>query len=266
MPSVQSSWSISSQSSPGIRLGAGIAVIALHLAVVAAIYSAREVKPQLPEAEAIMVSVVEAPQPQVAKADPVPQPPQPPVEQPPPPPPEPEVQPDPDPAPDVKPDPDPEPVIEHPPVPAPKPKPKPRPLPKPQTPPAKPVDTPPPPPPPAVAASAPEGAATPQAPRQGPPHDQPDLVSNIEYQGEGPRLVYPLASKRMNEEGRVMVLAVINTQGLVDKVTVVSSSGYPRLDDAALDAVRQVRFKPYTRNGVAYPVQARIPCVFNLRN
>jgi protein TonB len=230
--------------------------------------SLQDTPPELPPlAEAIMVSVVEAPELQQAKADTPepPQPPQPPVEQPPPPP-DPVVKPDPtpDPEPAVEPDPEPEPVIEHPPVPAPKPKPKPKPQPKPQPVQPKPVETPPAPPPPPT--GTPEGTSTPQAPRQGPPKDQPELVSNISYQGAGPQAVYPLASQRQRETGRVMVLVVINPEGNIEKATVVSSSGYSRLDQAALEALRRVRFRPYMRNGVAYTVQAKIPFDFNMRN
>jgi protein TonB len=234
--------------------------------------STQEVAPVPPESQPIMVSVVEAPVPQVAKAPDTPEPPKPEVQ--PPAPPEPQVQPEPDPAPPEKaePEPEPEPVIEKPPVPAPKPKPKPKPKPQPkskphpvkETPPPKPVEQPP--APPSPPAGTPDGATTTQAPRQGPPRDQPVTVSNIEYLGPGPAPVYPMASKRRREEGRVTVLVVIDTQGTIEKATVVSSSGFPRLDEAALDALRRVRFKPYTRNGVAYTVQARIPFDFNIRN
>jgi protein TonB len=274
MPRNKSGWSTSSKSSLGIRLTAAVTVVALHAIVAAGMLSTEEVKPVLPESQPIMVSVVEAPVPQVAKAPETEQPPQPAVQPPPPPQPEPEVKPEPEPDPTppekIEPTPEPEPVVEKPPVPAPQPKPKPKPKPKPrppvqQAPAPKPVEQPPT-PTPTPPAGAPEGATATQAPRQGPPRDQPETVSNIEYLGPGPAPVYPAASKRRREEGRVMVLVVVSPQGLVEKATVVSSSGYPRLDEAALEALRRVRFKPYTRNGVAYTVQARIPFDFNIRN
>ncbi len=213
-----------------------------------------------------MVSLIDAPVPQVAKAEPTPEPPQPVVE-PPPPEPEPVVEPDPEPEPEVKPEPEPEPepVVEKPPMPAPKPKPKPKPKPqpkpqpkqevKPETPP---VQTPP--------AGAVDGAQATQSPQQGPPPDQPVLVSSIEFQGARPMPSYPMASRRMREEGRVLVLVEINTQGLVDRATIDTSSGFPRLDESALTAARKAKFKPYTRNGVAYPAKAKIPFDFVMRN
>ena len=53
-----------------------------------------------------------------------------------------------------------------------------------------------------------------------------------------------MASRRMREEGRVVVLVEINNQGLVVSARVDSSSGSPRLDEAALTAIRKARFKP----------------------
>jgi protein TonB len=77
---------------------------------------------------------------------------------------------------------------------------------------------------------------------------------------------YPMASRRMREEGRVLVLVEINTQGLVDRATIDTSSGFPRLDESALTAARKAKFKPYTRNGVAYAAKAKIPFDFVMRN
>lgn len=265
MPSFQRGLNSSPPSSIGIRLGAGLAVVALHAAVVYAIYLAPENRPELEEPEAIMVSVVDAPIPQVAKADPTPEVPQPVTETPPEP--QPEIEPDPEPEPEVKPEPEPEPepVVEKPPMPAPKPKPKPKPKPQPkqevkpepkqETPP---VETPP--------AGAAEGAKTTQAPRQGPPPDQILQESQIEFLGARPMPNYPMASRRMREEGRVVVLVEINPQGLVERATIDASSGFPRLDESALAAARKARMKPYTRNGVAYPAKAKITFDFVMRN
>ena len=83
MPSLQPGWNSSSRSSFGIRAGAGLAVVALHAAVIGAIFLAPESRPELEEPEAIMVSVVDAPVPQIAKAEPIPEVQQPVVETPP---------------------------------------------------------------------------------------------------------------------------------------------------------------------------------------
>ena len=64
--------------------------------------------------------------------------------------------------------------------------------------------------------------------------------------------VYPMASKRLREEGRVVVLVEISTQGLVDRASIDTSSGFSRLDESALAAAAQGPLQTLTRNGVAY--------------
>ena len=64
----------------------------------------------------------------------------------------------------------------------------------------------------------------------------------------------------------MVVLVKSTTRGLVVSARVDSSSGSPRLDEAALTAIRKARFKPYTRNGVAYAAKAKIPFDFVMRN
>lgn len=44
------------------------------------------------------------------------------------------------------------------------------------------------------------------------------------------------------------------------------SSGFPRLDESALAAVRAVRFAPYLDRGVAAVVWTTVPIVFELAN
>lgn len=117
MPSFQHGSNASSPSSSiGLRAGAGLVVLALHAAVVGAIFMAPPEAPKLEQPETIMVSVIEAPVAQVAKAEePAPEAPQPVVE----PPPEPQAEPEPETKPDPEPEPEPEPVVEKPPMPAP---------------------------------------------------------------------------------------------------------------------------------------------------
>ena len=57
---------------------------------------------------------------------------------------------------------------------------------------------------------------------------------------------------------------IITTQGTVGELWIKTSSGHERLDKAALDAVRKVKFKPYTENGIAYRAIADIPFDFVL--
>ncbi|MBC7983646.1 MAG: energy transducer TonB [Candidatus Obscuribacterales bacterium] len=54
--------------------------------------------------------------------------------------------------------------------------------------------------------------------------------------------LYPPASRRFDEEGMVLVKLTVAANGRVIDAAVQTSSGYPRLDQAALEAVRTWRF------------------------
>ena len=59
---------------------------------------------------------------------------------------------------------------------------------------------------------------------------------------------YPLASKKLREQGLVVVRLCVNQQGIVDEVDIYKSSGFPGLDHSALKALAQWRFTPIAIN------------------
>lgn len=65
---------------------------------------------------------------------------------------------------------------------------------------------------------------------------------------------YPLLSRRMDEEGSVILRVELDEQGTVSTARVATSSGFARLDEAALSAVRTWRCTPAQRDG--QPVRA----------
>lgn len=60
---------------------------------------------------------------------------------------------------------------------------------------------------------------------------------------------YPSASRIRNEQGRVTLTVQIGPTGAVTEAAVQVSAGYPALDRAALEAVRNWRFEPALRDG-----------------
>ena len=61
---------------------------------------------------------------------------------------------------------------------------------------------------------------------------------------------YPAASRRMGEEGRVVLELYVDASGDVTKGRIAQSSGFPRLDKTALiHAKRKWHFLPALRNG-----------------
>jgi periplasmic protein TonB len=79
---------------------------------------------------------------------------------------------------------------------------------------------------------------------------------------ESPPPDYPRLSVRMNEQGKVVLRVELGEDGSVANVEVKTSSGYKRLDAAALNAVKTWRCKPAMRNGVAVRATALQPFNF----
>jgi len=75
---------------------------------------------------------------------------------------------------------------------------------------------------------------------------------------------YPALSMRMNEQGKVVLRVELGEDGRIDKADVKISSGYRRLDDAALNTVKTWRCKPLVRNGEAVRAVALQPFNFIL--
>lgn len=96
-----------------------------------------------------------------------------------------------------------------------------------------------------------------------PPAARTVSITSVEYLVE-PVLDYPLASRRLGEQGVVQVSVLVDARGRPEDMQVLRSSGYPRLDEAALDTVRATRFRPYTEDGVARPFRVVMPLVFEL--
>ena len=76
---------------------------------------------------------------------------------------------------------------------------------------------------------------------------------------------YPLDSRRKAEEGVVVLTVLLGIDGRVADIAVAQSSGFDRLDQAALSAVRQWRWAPIVRNGAAVSVQGRVKIPFVLK-
>ncbi len=74
--------------------------------------------------------------------------------------------------------------------------------------------------------------------------------------------IYPPEAGRARIEGAVVLLAVIGKDGSVEDLRV--ESGLPILAQAAIDAVKQWRYRPYLLNGEPVEVDSRITINFTL--
>ena len=79
-----------------------------------------------------------------------------------------------------------------------------------------------------------------------------------------PAPAYPAMSRRLGEQGRVVLHVRVLANGTAAQVEVKSSSGFPRLDQAASDAVGKWRFVPSRRGDEPIDAWVLVPINFAL--
>lgn len=79
-----------------------------------------------------------------------------------------------------------------------------------------------------------------------------------------PTPIYPPLSKRLHEQGKVLLRVRVSADGTAEKIEIQVSSGASRLDNAAVDAVKQWRFIPARRGDEATAGWALVPIDFHL--
>jgi protein TonB len=93
--------------------------------------------------------------------------------------------------------------------------------------------------------------------------ETPPTIESVSYVRE-PDVRYPPLSRRMKEQGLVVVRVLIGADGRAASVEVQRSSGHARLDAAACEAVRRAEFRPYLVQGRAVAATALVPIEFSL--
>lgn len=161
---------------------------------------------------------------------------------------------------------------------------------------AEPKEAPPPPPeptPPPPPEKKPEPKPTPKPPPKAPPSEravkapEPELPLPVQQPAEpkpatpvapapivppradagqlsNPAPIYPSLSRRLREEGTVVLDILIKANGAVGELKIKRSSGYKRLDETAVKAVAHWRYQPATQAGQAIDFWYEQPVEFDL--
>jgi protein TonB len=74
--------------------------------------------------------------------------------------------------------------------------------------------------------------------------------------------VYPIIAQRARVQGTVEMKALISKQGTIENLQLVS--GHPLLVPAAMDAVKQWRYRPYVLNGEPLEVETMVIVNFHM--
>lgn len=112
---------------------------------------------------------------------------------------------------------------------------------------------------PMVPVSPPPAAARQASADLTPPSQSASYLNN-------PPPPYPAMSKRLGEQGRVVVRVYIDEQGVPKEALLDVKSGYSRLDTAALEAVMSWRYVPAKRAGVPVAMWFNVPVTFDLKS
>jgi TonB family protein len=73
---------------------------------------------------------------------------------------------------------------------------------------------------------------------------------------------YPVEAKKERVQGEVLLEVNVNAKGEVDNIRIMR--GHPLLVHAALDSVKQWKYEPYVKDGVAVPVMSTVYVNFAL--
>ena len=109
-------------------------------------------------------------------------------------------------------------------------------------------------PPPAPVAQA---SVAPEPPPIVPPRFNADYLQN-------PAPTYPALARRMHEQGKVLIRVLVSVDGTPEKIELKSSSGYRRLDQSALETIRNWKFVPARQGERNLAAWVIVPIMFTL--
>lgn len=103
--------------------------------------------------------------------------------------------------------------------------------------------------------------------RPAPPAPVPEPLIEARFDADylsNPKPPYPMQSRRLGEEGVVRLRVHVGPDGQALKVEIKVGSGYPRLDQSALDTVARWNFIPARRGATPVASWVVVPIVFSL--
>jgi len=76
--------------------------------------------------------------------------------------------------------------------------------------------------------------------------------------------VYPAQSRRAGEEGTATFRVLVDTNGRPGEISVAQSSGFPKLDQAGMDAIKRWKFAAAVKDGAAVMSYTTVRVTFRL--
>ena len=92
---------------------------------------------------------------------------------------------------------------------------------------------------------------------------EPDVIKpKIKYQADKK---YPNIAKKAEKEGKVILKATIDENGIPRDIVALTNLGYG-LEEAAIQMLRKSTFRPATKAGKPISLEVEIPVVFSLKD
>lgn len=92
-----------------------------------------------------------------------------------------------------------------------------------------------------------------------PPRFDADYLDN-------PAPSYPSLSRRLGEQGKVMLKVYVDVNGMPAKIELQKTSGFERLDNSAMETVKQWKFMPAKQGGQSIAAWVMVPIKFNVKS
>jgi len=102
-----------------------------------------------------------------------------------------------------------------------------------------------------------ESVIAPEPPPIVPPRFNADYLQN-------PAPVYPTLARRLHEQGRVLVRVLVSVEGTPERIELKTSSGFARLDQSALETIRNWKFVPARQGEQKIAAWVVVPIAFTL--
>jgi periplasmic protein TonB len=117
---------------------------------------------------------------------------------------------------------------------------------------------------PIVVAKAPEVLEPPQPKIIAEPVIEPPRFGAAYLHNPAPD--YPQMARRLGQQGRVLLKVLVAENGIAETVALATSSGFEKLDQAAIEAVKKWSFIPAKRSNEAISAYVLVPVKFSLNN
>ncbi|MGB4812745.1 MAG: energy transducer TonB [Methylophilaceae bacterium] len=117
---------------------------------------------------------------------------------------------------------------------------------------------------PVVVAKAPEVIEAPQPKPVAEPVVEPPRFGAAYLNNPAPD--YPNMARRLGQQGRVLLKVLVAENGTAETVALATSSGFEKLDQAAIEAVKKWSFIPAKRSNQAISAYVLVPVKFSLNN